>query len=92
MALQFDPDALKQIPKSEAKRLVDKCEWLWANRRVVAHTLLREDLNPFLKWRVGDYRIVYSYDSESDEMYVHLVGHRRDIYKRATQRLNRPSR
>ncbi len=89
MALRFDPDALGGIPKNEAKRLLDKCEWLWANRKVLSHTLLRDDLNPFLKWRVGDYRIIYIYDSASDDMVVHLIGHRRDIYQRAS-RLKKP--
>jgi mRNA interferase RelE/StbE len=92
MALSFDPDAFDVIPKSEQKRLLAKCEWLWSNRRVVTHIPLREDLNPLCGWRVGDYRIIYSYEPETDEMVIRLVGHRRDIYERARRRLPRGPR
>ena len=81
MALQYDDEAFATIPRSEQGRLVLKTEWLWANRHTVTHILLREDLNPLLKWRVGDYRIIYSYDAATDEMIIHLVAHRKEVYK-----------
>jgi mRNA interferase RelE/StbE len=33
------------------------------------------------KLRVGDYRIIYELDDPRRLIVVHLVGHRRDIYR-----------
>jgi mRNA interferase RelE/StbE len=35
------------------------------------------------KLRVGDYRVLYEFDVKLGRLYLHYVGHRRDIYKRA---------
>ena len=31
--------------------------------------------------RIGDYRIIYQFDIERNELYLITLGHRRDIYK-----------
>ncbi|HAB19089.1 MAG TPA: type II toxin-antitoxin system RelE/ParE family toxin [Verrucomicrobiota bacterium] len=36
---------------------------------------------PECKLRVGDYRVLYEFDIPSGRIWLHLVGHRRDIYK-----------
>ncbi len=33
------------------------------------------------KLRIGDYRVIYECDVESGRVYLHYVGHRRDIYR-----------
>ena len=83
MALRYEPSALDGVPTSEQRRIIRKCEWLWAHRKILAHTTLRHVLNPFLKWQVGHYRIIYIYDDESDDLVIRLVAHRRDVYMRA---------
>ena len=35
------------------------------------------------KLRVGDYRVLYEFDPKHGRVYLHYVGHRRDIYKRS---------
>ena len=85
MPLRFDPDAFAGLPKREADRLLKKAEWIWENRKALTHTLLRHDLNPFLRWPVGDYRLIYTYDPESDDMVFRLGGHRQDVYQRASK-------
>jgi mRNA interferase RelE/StbE len=35
------------------------------------------------KLRIGDYRVLYEFDATQGRIYLHYVGHRRDIYKRA---------
>jgi mRNA interferase RelE/StbE len=35
------------------------------------------------KLRVGDYRVLYEFDAAQGRIYLHYVGHRRDIYKKA---------
>jgi mRNA interferase RelE/StbE len=34
------------------------------------------------KLRVGDYRVLYEFDIKAGRIYLHYVGHRREIYKR----------
>jgi mRNA interferase RelE/StbE len=34
------------------------------------------------KLRVGDYRVLYEFEVKQGRIYLHYVGHRRDIYKR----------
>lgn len=84
MALRYDPSAFEHAPVSEHRRLIRKCEWLWTNRLVLTHHPLRNDLNPFLKWEVGHYRIIYTYDNESDDLVIRLIAHRREVYKIAS--------
>ncbi len=80
MALRYDPDALIDVPQSDRGRLVAKIEWVWKNRLLVRHVQLRHALNVFFYRRVGDYRVVYTYDAEDEEMVIRLVGRRNDVY------------
>jgi mRNA interferase RelE/StbE len=34
------------------------------------------------KLRVGEYRVLYEFDVKQGRIYLHYVGHRREIYKR----------
>ena len=81
MGLSFDPDALDSVPQQDAPRLKSKIDWLWANREVVNHFPLSENLSGFYKRRVGKYRIIYSFDANPDEMVIHKIGLRDDIYR-----------
>lgn len=38
---------------------------------------------PESKLRVGDYRVLYEFDVRLGRIYLHYVGHRREIYKRS---------
>jgi len=35
------------------------------------------------KLRIADYRVLYEFDVSQGRIYLHYVGHRRDIYKRS---------
>jgi mRNA interferase RelE/StbE len=84
MPCRFRKDAfLPGISQEGARRVLEKIEWLWTNRRVVNHFPLSANLSGFYKRRLGDYRIIYSYDPNPDELVIHLVGTRDDIYKKA---------
>ncbi|MGA9117661.1 MAG: type II toxin-antitoxin system RelE/ParE family toxin [Bacteroidota bacterium] len=70
---------LKQLSKAEAARILDLIE---------KELLKKPDSNPMLKgkfaglrkYRVGDYRVVYSI--VGTEVRILRIGNRRDIYKR----------
>jgi mRNA-degrading endonuclease RelE of RelBE toxin-antitoxin system len=82
MALLFDEDALSDVPPDDLRRIIQKTEWLWTNRKAVTHYPLSQNLSGFYKRRVGKYRIIYTYDSNPDELVIRLVGTRDDIYKK----------
>lgn len=80
MGLLFQPDALKGIPKRDTRRIKDKIDWVWANRRSIIHHPLKEDLSGFYKRRLAHYRIIYTLSENPDDMVVYRVGTRDDIY------------
>lgn len=81
MGLSFDSDALASIPQRDAPRLKAKIDWLWTNRHVVNHFPLSENLSGLYKRRLGQYRIIYSFEANPDDMVIHRVGLRNDIYQ-----------
>lgn len=83
MTLLFQPDALdsSRIPPLDKRRLLQKIEWLWANRGVVTHYPLGGTLSGFYRRKLGKYRIIYTYDPNPDDMVIFLVGLRDDIYE-----------
>jgi mRNA interferase RelE/StbE len=82
MALLFDKDALSEIRPHDLRRLIAKAEWLWVNRRAVTHHALSRNLSGFYKRRLGNYRIIYTYDDALDELTIRLAGTRDAIYKK----------
>lgn len=86
MALLFDPEALLSVPRQDMDRILRKIDWLWLNREYVTHELLSENLSGLCRRRLGKYRILYSYDHDSDDMKIHMVGLRDTIYKDADKR------
>lgn len=84
--LQLALDAFLGIPRFECEQLLDKIQWIWDNRRIIDHRLLRHDLTGFYRYRKGKYRIIYTYNDSSDAMIVLLVGTRDTIYKDAIKK------
>jgi len=72
--------ALKEIPKANRKRIVEKIDSLAESPPNPDTTKMKGD-NPFHKVRVGDYRIVYEIQEDVLVILVIKIGHRKDIYK-----------
>ena len=53
-------------------------QWLGENFDDIRHQALSANLSGLFKLRIGDYRVIYSFDD--DFITIHQVGHRRDIY------------
>jgi mRNA interferase RelE/StbE len=73
-------DTLKRLDKSIARRITAKAEWLAANAMTVRHKALTGRWHGLYKWRVGEYRIVYSLDHERRVILIAVIGNRSDIY------------
>ncbi len=42
---------------------------------------LHGELKGYFKYRIGDYRIVYSFDPEESILYISKIEHRQGVYK-----------
>ena len=82
--VEFTPDAesdLGRLDKSIAQRVLEKLRWLAENFDSVRLEALTGQWQGMFKLRVGDYRVLYTYDQEKREIIVHFARHRREVYK-----------
>jgi mRNA interferase RelE/StbE len=73
-------DGLERLTSAIQERILSKIRWLAENLDNLTPQSLSADLSGLFKVRVGDYRIVYSFDTNKQCITVHKIGHRRDIY------------
>ncbi len=76
---------LKEIPKNmrdtlekaiETKLMVDSIQFGFP---------LKKNLKELMKLRVGNYRIVYSVQKKTIMVFVIKIGHRKEVYKKASK-------
>lgn len=70
-------DALPESVRSDVQRKVDD---MGARLDQFPHKRLTGRAE--FKLRVGDYRVLYEFELNAGRIYLHYVGHRREIYKR----------
>jgi len=73
---------LARLDKPEARRIVQRINWLASHIGTVKPEPLSGDLAGFCKLRVGDFRVIYETLDSEQVLLVHAIGHRRDIYRR----------
>lgn len=71
-------DNLPVSVRADVERKVDE---MGTRLESFPHQRLRG--RPECKLRVGDYRVLYEFDAKLGRIYLHYVGHRREIYKRS---------
>ena len=71
------------LPKAlhSVERILNKLSWLSENFDNIIALPFKGALSGTYKLRIGDWRVIYSFDVNKHVITVHLVGHRRDIYK-----------
>ena len=79
------PD-LEHLSRGIQARIVSRLEALSADPRPPDSQTLAGPLRGLRRIRVGSYRICYHVDDEARLETVVEVGHRRDVYRRATRR------
>ena len=82
--VKFMPEALEDISrldKTVAQRILTKIRWLSENFDNLTPEVLSGDWKGLFKLRVGGYRVAYTVNQKDQLITVHLIGHRRDIYK-----------
>ena len=68
-----------------AKRIVRKLRWLADNLNDLSPEPLKGGFSGLYKLRQGDYRIIYEIVRSEETIVVHLIGHRREVYKTKRQ-------
>lgn len=82
--VDFTPQALEDISKLDRviiERLTKKIDWLSINLDVMNPQALKGKFQGMFKLVVGDWRVIYTADFTNKTITIHLVGHRRGIYK-----------
>jgi mRNA interferase RelE/StbE len=71
--------AFDSLPQSVREAIQLKVDEMGTRLNTFPHSRLRGRSE--FKLRVGDYRVLYEFNVSQGRMYLHYVGHRRDIYK-----------
>ena len=75
-------DDLQRLDKAVAQRILKRLKWFSENFDTLKTEALTADLKGLFKFRVGSYRVVYEVKHKERLLTVHLVAHRKDIYRR----------
>jgi len=73
---------LAKVETAVARRIVNRIRWLAENLDDIQPEALTGNLAGFYKLRAGDYRVVYEIVHSEQMIIIHLVGHRREIYRK----------
>jgi len=73
---------LARLDPTIGHRIVNRIRWLAENLDDVRPEALTGDLAGFYKLRIGDHRVVYEILHSYQMIVIHLIGHRREIYRK----------
>lgn len=73
---------LARVDPAVARRIVNRIRWLAQNLEDIKPEALSGDLAGFYKLRIGDYRTICEIAQSERMVVIHLIGHRREIYRK----------
>ena len=82
--VSFTADAeadLARLDRLVSQRVLTKLRWLAENFEVITPEPLTGEWQGVFKLRVGDYRVLYTFDKAATRMTVHFVKNRREVHK-----------
>ncbi len=82
--VEFTPtaaDDLARLDKPVAQRIFTKIHWLAENFEGVTPAPLTGQWEGVYKLRIGDYRVLYTFNRAQTCIIIHFVRHRREVYK-----------
>lgn len=82
--VEFTPSAevdLFSLDRAIAQRVLKKLRWLAENINLIKPESLTGHWKGMFKLRLGSYRILYTVKQDEKKIIVHLVRHRREVYK-----------
>ncbi len=72
---------LANLDKSTGRRIVKRINWLAENLDDIRREALTGELSGLYKLRVGDYRVLYEVLPGEQTIVIHIIGHRREVYR-----------
>jgi len=72
---------LARLDKTIARRVLKRLEWFSAHLTELTPESLVGDWAGFYKLRVGDYRVLYEILDSERVIVLHIIAHRRDVYR-----------
>ena len=75
---EFD-GTFARVPASVGALILERIAAI--GRRLESFPHYRMTGRPEFRLRVGDYRVIYDFDTEKNEIYLLTLGHRRDVYR-----------
>lgn len=72
---------LARLDRPLRRRILDRLEWLSQNADTINLEAMTGDLTGLYKFRIGNYRVLYDIDRNERIILVHVVRHRRDVYR-----------
>ena len=82
-SVELKPEALVELDRltpAMPERIIKKIAWLAEHFEQVSPQPLTGDLSSLFKLRVGDYRVIYTFNRQLKTIVVHQIGHRSEIY------------
>lgn len=76
---EFD-SRLRALPGLVNSRIIARIRDIGSRLESYPHVRLQG--RPEYRFRVGDYRVIYEFDVDSNEIRLITLGHRREIYRR----------
>jgi mRNA interferase RelE/StbE len=73
---------LARLDKPVGRRIVERINWLATNLDNIRLETLTGALSGLYKLRVGDYRILYEVLYDEQIIVIHVIGHRREVYRK----------
>ncbi len=69
------------VEQALAKKIARCFEQLEQNPRLHPNIKpLKGNLAGYYRYRIGDYRVIYLIDDETNQVIVDIIAHRRDVY------------
>lgn len=72
---------LAKLDKQIAQRILKKIRWLAENLETLTPEPLTGQFQDVYKLRVGDYRVLYTFEDQQKLIVIRLIKHRREVYK-----------
>jgi mRNA interferase RelE/StbE len=74
-------DDLGSLDRPIARRIFNKLHWLAKNFDAITPEPLTGEWKGLFKLRIGNYRALYAVNRQERRLTVHLIKHRREVYK-----------
>lgn len=78
-AAEADPG---HLDRPVAQRVLRRLRWLAENFEATTPEVLSGSWQGVFKLRVGDHRVLYTCDHAQQKITVHVIRHRREVYRK----------